>query len=236
MFTNIDRKSGHSDYPVEVRDQGFDGRERGFKPAIPAREQYENWAPPRMHELVGGKSFAVAVNDRFSLGRDIAHDYAHDHPGTTAKEEGLSDFSEAVLKFGDVCDGGLYLDKTDAGGWVYHREAAQFERGLTALRVMDCALNERRCGRWAGCSRHAENSGQHAFWGKPFFNQAAHLGFQKATRHIRIRDGGHHPLELSQATCDFAANSVAACFTLASDGMDELKHGIVPWRALSCCA
>lgn len=164
MFTNIDRKSGHSDYPVEVRDQGFDGRERGFKPAIPAREQYENWAPPRMHELVGGKSFAVAVNDRFSLGRDIAHDYAHDHPGTTAKEEGLSDFSEAVLKFGDVCDGGLYLDKTDAGGWVYHREAAQFERGLTALRVMDCALNERRCGRWAGCSRHAENSGQHAFW------------------------------------------------------------------------
>jgi hypothetical protein len=63
-----------------------------------------------MHELVGEKSFAVSVNNRFLFGCDIAHDYAHDHPGTTTKEEGLSDFSEAALKFGDVGDRGLYLD------------------------------------------------------------------------------------------------------------------------------
>jgi hypothetical protein len=77
---------------------------------------------------------------------------------------------------------------------------------------MDCALNVGRCRRWAGCSRHAENSGQHAFWSEAFFNQAAHLGFQKAVRQIRIREGGHDPLELSQATCDFAGKLGSSFF------------------------
>ena len=113
-----------------------------FEAAITALEQNENWAPLWIHELIGEESFAASVNDRFLLRCAIAHEYAHDHPGTPAIEVGLCDFSEVVLKFGDVGDRGLYLDKTDAGYGIYHGEAALFERGQPTPRVMDGAFDE----------------------------------------------------------------------------------------------
>ena len=101
-LSNIVRRSGHSNHPVEVRDQCFDCRQIRFKPAIPAREQNEDWAPLCMRELVGGECSAVSVNDRFFLGCGIAHEDAHDHSGTPAREVGLCDVSEAGLEFGGV--------------------------------------------------------------------------------------------------------------------------------------
>lgn len=200
-----------------------------FKRAIPAREQYEHWAPLWMRELVGGKSSAEAVNDRFFLRCDIAHEYSHDHSGMLAREVDLCDVSEVGLEFGEVGDRGLYLDKTDAGCWVYHGEAALFEREPTAPWVMDCSVDEKRGGRRARCPRHSENAGQQAFWGEPCFNQAAHLGFKKAVRQIRMRAGWHEPMELSQATRDVASKLCGSLFyvDLGWHGRIETRHCVL---------